>query len=204
MKPLHSTGLCHLTCATNPACGMGDCADVADPSARVGHAACGMGDCADREADSSLTCQRDDCPTLRLANGWRRVECACGRSIGIGETGSGSPSSPPPRTLAGIAGLAARTPVRVHMFIQAELDERLARELTRQDVVSTYGTDRDGVRLALACLQDELDEVLEAFQAEKRPIDGRTWAGVQAEAVQLVAIGLRLLRDLCCGAEAER
>lgn len=76
------------------------------------------------------------------------------------------------------------------------LDDRVACEIARQDLVSTYGTDRDGVRLALACMQDELDEALEAFQAEKRPIDGRTWARTQDELVQAVAVGLRALRDL--------
>lgn len=76
------------------------------------------------------------------------------------------------------------------------LDPRVVAEITRQDAVSTYGTDRDGVRLALACMQDELDETLLAFQAEKRPIEGRTWQQVQFELVQTVAIGLRLLRDL--------
>lgn len=76
------------------------------------------------------------------------------------------------------------------------VDDRVAREIARQDVVSTYGTDRDGVRLALACMQDELNEALEAFQAEKRPIDGRTWARAQEELVQAVAVGLRVLRDL--------
>ena len=75
------------------------------------------------------------------------------------------------------------------------------REMERQDGVSTYGTDRDGVRLALACMQDELDEALEAFQAEKRPIEGRTWARVQEETVQTVAVGLRLLRDLAAAEE---
>ena len=76
------------------------------------------------------------------------------------------------------------------------LDPRVVAEIERQDSVSTYGTDRDGVRLALACMQDELDETLLAFQAEKRPIEGRTWQQVQFELVQTVAIGLRLLRDL--------
>lgn len=76
------------------------------------------------------------------------------------------------------------------------LDARVAAEVRRQDAVSTYGTDRDGVRLALACLQDEVAEALDAFQRDKRPIEGRTWQQTQDEVVQAVAIGLRLLRDL--------
>ena len=74
-------------------------------------------------------------------------------------------------------------------------------EVIRQDRVSTYGTDRDGVRVAIACMQDELDETLEAFQREKRPIEGRTWPHTRHELTQTVAIGLRLLRDLENAAE---
>lgn len=93
------------------------------------------------------------------------------------------------------------TPAAASRDVALKLDERVAAEIRRQDGVSTYGVDRDGVRLALACLEDEVDEALEAFQAEKRPIEGRTWSATQGEVVQAVAIGLRLLRDLAAGAE---
>lgn len=75
--------------------------------------------------------------------------------------------------------------------------KRLLIEVERQDGLSTYGAaGRDDVRIALACMQDELDETLEAFQAEKRPKEGRTWARTRSELVQAVAVGYRLLRDL--------
>lgn len=45
---------------------------------------------------------------------------------------------------------------------------------------------------------------LDAFQAEKRPMEGRTWALTQGEVIQAVAIGLRLLRDLSTVAATRR
>jgi hypothetical protein len=81
-------------------------------------------------------------------------------------------------------------------FCAPRLDERVAAEIRRQDRVSTITTDRDGVRLALACLQDEVAESVEAFQVEKRPQEGRTWALTEGEVVQVAAVALRLLREL--------
>lgn len=89
-----------------------------------------------------------------------------------------------------------RTPPTLAMMIPVEVLGQLEGEIVRQDGVSTYGSDRDGVRLAIACMEDELAEVLDAFQREKRPIDGRTWEQVQGELRQLIAVGLRLSRDL--------
>lgn len=85
---------------------------------------------------------------------------------------------------------------------EATIPDPVMVEIERQDGVSTYGTDRDGVRLALAFLQDEVAEALDAFQREKRPIEGRTWQQTHDEVVQAVAIGLRLLRDLAAAEPA--
>jgi len=71
-------------------------------------------------------------------------------------------------------------------------------EVARQDEIHPAGfiADRDGIRLALAAMQDELDESLEAFQGgEKRRTD-EYWPKTEEELVQTIAVGLRLLRSL--------
>lgn len=44
---------------------------------------------------NTLTCAREDCPTLVLEEGWRRVECGrCARSITAGETDPPTKAAP--------------------------------------------------------------------------------------------------------------
>ena len=71
----------------------------------------------------------------------------------------------------------------------------LEAEIARQDSIHPEGfpPTRGGVRLALATVQDELDETFEAWRLERR---GPEWAQVEHELVQTVAVGVRALREL--------
>lgn len=68
-------------------------------------------------------------------------------------------------------------------------------EVRRQDVEHPggYGSTRDGVRLGVASMEDEVREALEAWGEEK---GNGSWPATRAEVVQVVAVGLRLLRSL--------
>lgn len=74
------------------------------------------------------------------------------------------------------------------------------REVLRQDEIHAPGfpADRDGVRLGLAAMQDELTETLEAWSRDKRRgQDGWDFpSDMENELVQTIAVGLRLLRSL--------
>lgn len=56
----------------------------------------------------------------------------------------------------------------------------------------TFTNDVAGMRLGLACLEDELAECLEAWRGERR---GDGWLETHAELMQLVAVACRLLMD---------
>lgn len=57
-----------------------------------------------------------------------------------------------------------------------------------------------GVRLAIACLEDELDEVKGAWRSERSPKRGtRAWAATTSEVMDVLAIAVRLLRDMGVG-----
>lgn len=68
-------------------------------------------------------------------------------------------------------------------------------EVGRQDAAHPVGypPTRDGVRVGLASVADELDEALAAWRSERRQ-DG--WPLTAGELVQAVAVGLRLLRSV--------
>lgn len=67
-------------------------------------------------------------------------------------------------------------------------------EVARQDQIQPegYPNTRNGVRLGLACLQDELDETHAEWHVEKRT----QWEKTQIELTQAVAIGVRILRSM--------
>ena len=71
-------------------------------------------------------------------------------------------------------------------------------EMTRQDKkYAPFTSDVATVRLAIACMEDEVREVREAWQEwHQRP----DWLNVRTEATQLAAVALRLVRDI--GVEA--
>ena len=68
-------------------------------------------------------------------------------------------------------------------------------EVVRQDQLHEQGfpPSRGGVRLALAAVQDELDETLEAWRGERAAPE---WLKTEEELVQTIAVGVRLLRSL--------
>jgi hypothetical protein len=68
---------------------------------------------------------------------------------------------------------------------------------------SRYGPftrDIPGVRLALACLEDEMDEAKQAWRSDRKPKPGTEgWAATTSEVMDIVAVGVRLLRDMGVG-----
>ena len=74
----------------------------------------------------------------------------------------------------------------------AQVAREVAREVERQD--ATYGPFADdvaSVRLAVACLEDEVREVREAWDKWKRRPD---WDLLRREAIQVAALASRLAR----------
>jgi hypothetical protein len=79
----------------------------------------------------------------------------------------------------------------------AEVDELMVdlyREIGRQDLKhGPYeGTPLGRSRLALATLEDEVQEALLAWRAER---DLLTWQDTRAEVLQVAAVAIRALRD---------
>lgn len=78
-----------------------------------------------------------------------------------------------------------------------ELDDagvarEVAREVARQDAnYGPFSDDAASVRLAIACLEDEVREVLDAWDKWKRRPD---WVLVRSEAIQVAALASRLAR----------
>lgn len=70
-------------------------------------------------------------------------------------------------------------------------------EIHRQDEMhgGGYGSTRDGVRLGLVSIEDELREARQEWDREKHG-GGGGWSGTYEELLQAVAVGFRLLRDL--------
>jgi hypothetical protein len=67
-----------------------------------------------------------------------------------------------------------------------------------------FTADVGGVRLGLACLEDEIDEAKHAWRAERKPKRGtKAWAETTAEVMDVVAVGVRLLRDMGVGTDLE-
>jgi hypothetical protein len=74
--------------------------------------------------------------------------------------------------------------------------DRLEAEVGRQDSVHPggYPTTRDGVRLGLASLEDELREAMDAWDGENR--GNQTWPRTYDEVEQVAAVALRILRGM--------
>ena len=63
-----------------------------------------------------------------------------------------------------------------------------------------FTPDVSGVRLALACLEDEVDEAKDAWRSERKPRRGtKAWATTTAEVMDVAAVSVRLLRDMGVG-----
>lgn len=80
-------------------------------------------------------------------------------------------------------------------MIRTRLLGRVVEEVLRQDSIhpAGYPATRDGVRLGLVSIQDELDEALEAWRDERRH-DG--WLLTEGEVLQVIGVAMRLLRSL--------
>jgi hypothetical protein len=70
----------------------------------------------------------------------------------------------------------------------------LSAEIERQDAKHGpfEGSRLGSSRLALACLEDEVAETLNAWRAERR---AETWVKTRGEVVQVAAVAMRALRD---------
>lgn len=74
----------------------------------------------------------------------------------------------------------------------AAVARQVAREVARQDEqYGPFGDDTASVRLAVACLEDEVREVREAWDKWKRRPD---WYALRHEAIQVAAVASRLAR----------
>jgi hypothetical protein len=79
---------------------------------------------------------------------------------------------------------------------------QLLAEVARQDSLhSGYRPTRDGMRLALAALQDELDEALAAHRAGRckcATIDcgHHDWTELRVELIQVAAVAIRAIRSI--------
>ena len=102
-----------------------------------------------------------------------------GREISLGQFGSVTGE----RTIRRGVAWGQATALRV-----------VSKEMVRQDEkYAPFSSDVATVRLAIACMEDEVREVRQAWQEwHQRP----DWLGVRTEAVQLAAVALRLVRDI--------
>lgn len=80
-------------------------------------------------------------------------------------------------------------PTTVHPLIY-----RLLEEIARQDAKHGpfEGTILGRSRLAIACLEDEVQETREAWRAERQ---ATTWEQTRTEMLQVAAVAIRGLRD---------
>jgi hypothetical protein len=71
---------------------------------------------------------------------------------------------------------------------------QLAVEIDRQDEThgAFEGTTLGRSRLALACLEDEVDEARLAWRDERKAL---TWDATRTEVLQVAAVAIRTLRD---------
>ena len=74
------------------------------------------------------------------------------------------------------------------------VDARRAAEIERQDEKHGpyQGTILGRSRLALATLEDEVEEALEAWRGERKAL---TWDATREEVLQVAAVAIRTLRD---------
>lgn len=75
-----------------------------------------------------------------------------------------------------------------------DLLDEVRREVERQDGKHGpfTGTRLGRSRLALACLQDEIAEALEAWRYERME---KEWADARVEVIQVAAVAVRAVRD---------
>lgn len=79
-------------------------------------------------------------------------------------------------------------------YSQAVVARRVAEEIERQDrMFGPFDSTAGSVRLAVACLEDEVREIRDEWQKWKKRPD---WYSVRAEAIQLAAVAARLARDV--------
>lgn len=82
------------------------------------------------------------------------------------------------------------------------MKNELAREVARQDAIHPdgYPATRDGLRLGIAALEDELDEVYlawrSAYRAARRVNGDPDWLHLRAELVQVAGVCVRMIRSL--------
>lgn len=88
------------------------------------------------------------------------------------------------------------------MSASDDLLAELAAEIARQDTIHPQGwaADRDGIRLGIATIEDEMIESRDAWRAERK-VEG--WPGTEAELMQTAAVALRLLRSIRAAREGE-
>ena len=79
-----------------------------------------------------------------------------------------------------------------HLTLMDELEAEAQRQ-DRKHGRFTGATALGRSRLAIACLEDEIAEVKEAWREERRT-DG--WAHTEEELLQVAAVAMRALRDL--------
>lgn len=78
---------------------------------------------------------------------------------------------------------------------QADHRTDFADEARRQDDIhpGEFPATRDGIRLALACLDDEVKEALDAWREERR---GHGWENTRKELLQAGGIAIRAVRSI--------
>lgn len=86
---------------------------------------------------------------------------------------------------------------------RGSMAHQLIREMTRQDAMHPrgYPPTRDGIRLGLAAAQDELNEALDAWRADRckceEPECGHyDWQATRGEIVQTIGVLLRCVRSI--------
>lgn len=78
-------------------------------------------------------------------------------------------------------------------LIPEQVEAAIREEVARQDgAYGAFDASVGGMRLAVACLQDESAECFEAWQEWKR---GPDWYSLRKEAIQVAAVAYRLARD---------
>ena len=80
--------------------------------------------------------------------------------------------------------------------VPSSLAADVVAEMARQDAKHAWFSATTALgrsRLAIACLEDEIIEVKDAWRSERR-VDG--WAHTEEELLQVAAVAMRALRDL--------
>ena len=83
----------------------------------------------------------------------------------------------------------------------------LEREIARQDDIAKanqygYPFTRNGIRLGIAALQDEVTEVLDAWRADKNHLENCA-AELREELLQVAAVAMRIARSVPAGEDPQ-